>query len=104
MTAYITHTDCLQHEMVPGHPECPARMHAIEDRLHAAGVFHFLQHYEAPPATVEQLSRAHDPRYVEALIAASPRDGLVHLDGDTSLNPHSVDAALRAAGANFFSH
>ena len=100
MTAYITHNDCLQHEMVPGHPECPARMHAIEDRLHAAGVFHFLHYHEAPKATVEQLARVHDRRHIEELIAASPRSGLLHIDGDTSLNPHSIDAALRAAGAN----
>jgi acetoin utilization deacetylase AcuC-like enzyme len=100
MTAYITHNDCLLHEMVPGHPECPARMHAIEDRLHAAGVFHFLRYHEAPPATIEQLVRVHERHHVEQLIATSPKSGLAHLDGDTSLNPHTIDAALRAAGAN----
>ena len=30
--AYITHPDCLRHEMGQGHPECPARLRAIEDR------------------------------------------------------------------------
>src|ERR1700731_1525692 len=28
-TAYITHPDCLRHEMGSGHPESPARLNAI---------------------------------------------------------------------------
>ncbi|HTT08523.1 MAG TPA: histone deacetylase family protein [Gammaproteobacteria bacterium] len=99
MTAYLTHADCLKHEMGEDHPECPARITAIEDALHKAGLYDLLHHYEAPLATGEQLKRAHDADYVDALIAAAPRQGHVHLDGDTSMNPHSLPAALRAAGA-----
>ena len=36
--AYISHPDCLRHEMGAHHPESPARLRAIEDRLSAAGV------------------------------------------------------------------
>src|SRR5690606_27733749 len=54
---------------------------------------------EAPLATREQLCRVHDADYVDALAAAAPQSGLVHLDPDTSMNPHSHEAALRAAGA-----
>ena len=32
-TGYFTHRDCWKHEMGPGHPECPERLDAIEDRL-----------------------------------------------------------------------
>ncbi len=99
MTAYLSHADCLLHEMGPDHPECPARLSAIEDALHKAGLYDLLHHHEAPLATEEQLKRAHDADYVEALIAAAPRSGHVYLDGDTSMNPHSLQAALRAAGA-----
>lgn len=98
-TAYITHRDCLKHEMMPEHPECPERLSAIEDRLSAAGVFDFLRYFEAPKATQAQLARAHDASYVRALLAASPAQGLVRIDPDTAMNPHTVDAALRAAGA-----
>ena len=35
-TAYITHPACLKHEMSGWHPESPARLKAIDDRLHAA--------------------------------------------------------------------
>ena len=38
MTGYFTHPDCRKHEMGPGHPECPERLDAIEDRLLISGV------------------------------------------------------------------
>ena len=36
--------------------------------------------------------------YVEAIRDASPADGIVHIDADTSMSPGSYQAALRAAG------
>ncbi|MDX1607440.1 MAG: histone deacetylase family protein, partial [Candidatus Competibacterales bacterium] len=99
-TAYITHPDCLKHQMIQGHPECPERLNAIQDQLIRSGVFDFLRHYEAPQASVEQLARAHDLLYVKEILARVPEnDGLVHLDPDTQMNRHTANAALRAAGA-----
>jgi acetoin utilization deacetylase AcuC-like enzyme len=98
-TAYITHPLCLKHDMGSHHPECPARIHAIEDQLIASGLFGYLQHHEAPEVTREQLLRVHDADYVDAIAAASPNQGRVELDGDTSMNPYTYLAALRAAGA-----
>jgi acetoin utilization deacetylase AcuC-like enzyme len=98
-TAYISHPDCLKHEMGEGHPECPARLSAIEDQLLASGLLHFMQCHDAPLATFEQLARVHAPQYIEAIRAASPQQGLVYLDPDTAMNPHTLNAALRAAGA-----
>ena len=97
--AWITHRDCLLHEMGEGHPECPERLDAISDHLLAQGVMGLLIPYDAPTATVEQLERAHTARHVTEILAASPREGYVHVDTDTSMNPHTVKAALRAAGA-----
>ena len=37
-TGYFTHSDCRKHDMGRGHPECPARLDAIEDRLLASGL------------------------------------------------------------------
>ena len=96
--AWITHRDCLLHEMGEGHPECPERLDAISDHLLAQGVMGLLIPYDAPTATVEQLERAHTARHVTEILAASPREGYVHVDPDTSMNPHTVKAALRAAG------
>ena len=85
--------------MGPDHPECPDRLTAIHDQLIASGLDPHLARREAPPATPEQLARVHDRRYVAAIQAAAPSSGLRYLDPDTALNPHSVDAALHAAGA-----
>jgi acetoin utilization deacetylase AcuC-like enzyme len=97
--AFITHPDCLKHEMGAHHPEQPARLSAIEDQLIASGVAPYLARYEAPLATDEQLARVHPIEYVRAIRDAAPSRGTVHLDPDTAMNPHSLNAALRAAGA-----
>jgi len=98
-TAYISHPLCLKHDMGPHHPECPARIHAIEDQLIASGLFGYLQHHDAPEATREQLLRVHDAAYLDSIIVAAPQQGTVDLDGDTVMNPYTYPAALRAAGA-----
>ena len=98
-TAYISHALCLKHDMGSHHPECPARIQAIEDRLIAAGLMDWLQHHDAPEATHEQLLRVHAPEYLQRIADIAPREGMVALDGDTLMNPFSYPAALRAAGA-----
>ncbi len=98
-TGYITHPDCLKHDMGAHHPESPARLRAIEDQLIASGLLSFLQCHDAPLATFEQLARVHAPHYIEAVQAAAPQHGLVYLDPDTAMNPFTLNAALRAAGA-----
>ena len=97
--AYITHPDCLQHDMGAMHPECPARLTAIDDQLIASGLANFLVHVEAPLATKEHLARVHTDEYIAHIEAASPRQGVKHLDPDTAMCPQSLKAALRAAGA-----
>jgi acetoin utilization deacetylase AcuC-like enzyme len=97
--AFISHPDCLLHDMGQGHPESPARLHAISDQLIASGLEMSLRHYEAPLASREQLCRAHTTAYVDHIFAAAPQQGTLMLDMDTSMNPHSLHAAQRAAGA-----
>jgi acetoin utilization deacetylase AcuC-like enzyme len=98
-TAYLTHPLCLKHDMGADHPECPARMQAVEDQLIAQGLMPLLRHYEAQQATIEQLARAHEKSYIERIFNIAPEAGLVYLDGDTAMNPHTLKAALHAAGA-----
>ena len=97
--AFVTHADCLKHEMGEWHPERPERLTAIEDQLIASGIGQFLERHDAPLATDEQLARVHPLDYVHAIRDAAPQAGTVHLDPDTAMNPHSLQAALRAAGA-----
>jgi acetoin utilization deacetylase AcuC-like enzyme len=98
-TAFITHPDCLRHDMGAHHPESPERLGAIEDQLIASGVVPFLARYEAPLAGDEALARVHPMDYVRAIREVAPAHGTVHLDPDTAMNPYSLQAALRAAGA-----
>ena len=97
--AFITHPDCFRHDMGAYHPERPARLTAIEDQLIASGIGQHLTRYEAPLATDEQLTRVHPADYVRAIRDAAPQSGTVHLDPDTAMNPWTLQAALRAAGA-----
>jgi acetoin utilization deacetylase AcuC-like enzyme len=97
--AFITHSDCLKHDMGTHHPERPARLTAIEDQLIASGIGQHLARYDAPLATDAQLGRAHPLEYVRAIRQAAPEDGTIHLDPDTAMNRFTLQAALRAAGA-----
>jgi acetoin utilization deacetylase AcuC-like enzyme len=97
--AYISHPSSTRHEMGAGHPECPERVATIADRLLIRGVLDFMDSFEAPAATSEQLARAHDALYVAEILSMAPSEGYVHVDPDTSMNPHTVTAALHAAGA-----
>ena len=99
-TAYITHPSSQRHEMGAHHPECPDRVAAIADRLLMRGVLDLMDAFEAPRASLEQVGRAHDPRYLLELQALSPAEGYVSVDPDTSMNPHTFEAALHAAGAS----
>ena len=98
-TAFITHPDCLKHEMGPHHPECPARLQAVYDAFEASGMMPQLRQIEAPLATRAQLAAAHAADYVDAIFDAAPKHGYAPLDPDTSMNPYSLIAARRAAGA-----
>jgi len=97
--AFISHPDCELHDTGAGHPESPARMRAVLEYLPTREIWQQLTQYEAPLATREQLYRVHDKDYVDAVIAAEPSQGRVYLDPDTSMAPHSLNAALRAAGS-----
>ncbi|WP_027996898.1 histone deacetylase family protein [Simplicispira psychrophila] len=107
-TGYFTHRDCWKHEMGPGHPECPERLDAIEDRLLVSGVFDALERYDAPQAAAADLELAHDRMHVavmrgysellaEEVLAGGPE--FSQIDPDTSINVHTWNAALRSAGA-----
>lgn len=90
------------------HPECPARIDAIEDRLNFTGVADGLVRREPGPATMGHLLLAHGRRHVAALrglsemlaeeVAAGGRDAY-SLDPDTRMNTHTWRAALLSAGA-----
>lgn len=99
LAAFITHPDCQRHEMGPHHPECPQRLSAITDMLLLKGLLDYMQPVDAPAATEAELSRAHSTLHVREILESAPTEGYHVVDPDTSMNPHTVAAALRAAGA-----
>ena len=87
-----------------GHPECPARLDAIEDHFLATGLADVLsRHDDAPPARPEDLAHAHAGLYLgeldETFSRVAETGALAAVDPDTAAGPHTRQAALRAAGA-----
>ncbi|WP_312516278.1 histone deacetylase family protein [Massilia sp.] len=100
-TAIYSHPDCMRHEMGSWHPESPARLQAIDDQLILARVSDLVEQRSAPLAEPEQILRNHTPgalALVRDQVPATPGE-YYPLDGDTSLNHYSYQAARRAAGA-----
>jgi len=82
------------------HPECPARLLAIDDQLIASGLAALLERREAPLAAVEDLELVHGKQAIDRISHQLPPPGeYTALDPDTLLNQHSWRVALRAAGA-----
>jgi acetoin utilization deacetylase AcuC-like enzyme len=89
--------------MGAGHPECPARLDAINDWLIASGLSDALMHVDAKPAQLSDLELAHTHSYVSEIgdkLRECAQSGAARaFDPDTAANPHTWDAALMAAGA-----
>ncbi len=94
--------------MGAGHPECPERLDAIEDRLLLTGLDAALERREATPAALADLELAHDRLHLAALrgLADTLKEDIAaggpqraQVDPDTSMNVHSWEAILMAAGA-----
>lgn len=94
--------------MGAGHPECPARLDAIDDRLLLTGVADALLAREAPEAPLADLELAHDRMHLASIrglceqvaeeqAAGGPEQ--LQIDPDTAVNRHTWAAAMRAAGA-----
>ena len=97
----ITSTWCTRHNMGDEHPECPRRIHQIKDQLIASGLESVLDYHTASAATKSQLALAHERQFVEKVFNIAPKEPeqRVWLDEDTLMTPHTLKAALYAAGA-----
>ncbi|HEY8612432.1 MAG TPA: histone deacetylase family protein [Roseomonas sp.] len=95
----LTHPACLRHDNGPHHPECPDRLRVVIQALEAQE-FSAVVRAQAPEASRDQLLRVHTAAHIDRILSIRPAEGgRIHLDPDTSMNAHSAEAALRAAGA-----
>ena len=95
---FFSHSDCGRHDTGWGHPEHVGRLRAITRALrNDFDLYHRFDHREGRHATPDELSLAHDLRYVESVRALAERGG-GRMDADTVVSPGSWDAATAGAG------
>lgn len=101
MIAFITHPDCILHDLGDQHPERPARLREINQHINHSDVAKQLTHYTAETVTNQQLLRAHDQTYLQQIYQQSPQNpGKVKfIDADTGMMINTLNAAEKAAGA-----
>ncbi len=81
---------------IPGHPESPRRIEALESELERHGWFGWARE-QAPEATRAQLEAVHPARHVDFIESLCAAGGGA-IDADTTAVPGSFAAASRAAG------
>lgn len=93
--AVFTHPSCLKHDPGSAHPETPARLRAVLDRLQGEPR---VEVREARPASREPLLAVHPEQYLAGLESLSARGGGA-LFLDTILSRDSWSAVLGGTGA-----
>jgi acetoin utilization deacetylase AcuC-like enzyme len=96
---FFSDPSSLEHdprELMPGHPESPPRIVAIERRLEAEGWLGW-ERRPAPAASAAELELAHTARHVAAIRELSEAGGGA-IDIETYDGPASYQAAAHGAG------
>jgi len=98
-TALYTHPVLMKHEMGQYHPDSPARIQVILDKLISSGTASHLDYREAPRAAEADIARVHIGDMIAEARDNIPKEGEYHPLNETLLNAYSWEAALHAAGA-----
>lgn len=99
MTGIVADPRVKQHDTGPGHPEQPARFHAVINHFERVDLLSALSRIEARIASDDELALAHDRSYIE-LVKREIAHGRAQLStGDTDINPGSELCARLAAGS-----
>jgi acetoin utilization deacetylase AcuC-like enzyme len=98
MTALLADPIYKQHDTGPGHPERPERYDAVVRALEQAGFMASLPRIHPRDAAEDEIAACHSRAYINEVkreIAAGARELST---GDTTVGPHSLEVALKAAG------
>ena len=68
-TGLLTAPVCLEHETGAAHPERPARLTTLLERLEESGLADELERVEAKPADLKRVLAIHDERHVKEPVA-----------------------------------
>jgi acetoin utilization deacetylase AcuC-like enzyme len=96
-TLLLSHPASLDHLTPPGHPERPDRIRAVNQVL-GQDRFKALVRDKAPEGSLDSVLLCHNEHYVDELRHIAPKEGLVYLDGDTSMSPGTWEAVMRGVG------
>jgi acetoin utilization deacetylase AcuC-like enzyme len=96
-TLLLSHPASLDHLTPPGHPERPDRIRAVSQVL-GQDRFKALVRDKAPEGSLDSVLLCHNEHYVDELRHIAPKEGLVYLDGDTSMSPGTWEAVMRGVG------
>ncbi len=96
-TLFVTHESCLRHVMMPGHPERPERLTAVNQAL-SGEAFRSLLREDAPEGTLDTVALCHSDHYIEELRYMASTEGTVFIDADTAMSAGSWSAILHSVG------
>ncbi|MHA1577628.1 MAG: histone deacetylase family protein [Candidatus Thorarchaeota archaeon] len=98
-TDLIFHETFTKHILSPGHPESPERLKTALDYVNKAGLLDTgeIQIITPTAADLDEIVPIHDRAYLENVREKSERGG-GFFTLDTSVNEHTYDAAMLAAG------
>ncbi|HEY6119121.1 MAG TPA: histone deacetylase [Pyrinomonadaceae bacterium] len=98
-TAIVHHPVFQQHDTGPGHPETPSRYSVVLNALRSdQALWSRLVEIEAQEAPRGDVQACHTPNLYKN-VERAVSEGLGYLDADTAVSMHSLEAALRGAGA-----
>jgi len=98
-TAIVHHPVFEKHDTGPGHPEKPERYRVVMDALRSdTELWSDVVEIEADEARRGDIQACHTPQHFKH-VERAVREGTGYLDSDTMISMHSLEAALRGAGA-----
>ena len=96
-TGLVYHDDYLLHDTGVYHPERPARLKRIIDKLHTSGQWDQLQLIMPKPADVKWIGMVHSNEYIN-FVQRECGATVAQLDADTAICKDSFRIALLAVG------
>jgi acetoin utilization deacetylase AcuC-like enzyme len=98
MTVLYSDPIFLQHNTGPGHPERPARLRAVTERLETSGLFFRCTPGVYEPLRADEVAAIHGAAFVKQVERIAAKGG-GYMDGDTPVSRDSYGVALASAGA-----